>query len=360
MPEAWQIKGLSKLKHASFKAAPNQMLIPATRLHYNSDNIALFNTIYLDMLKKAKYYTLIERTKSGGISLRKPPLQALRQWDLRQKDTFIELTIINNSGMWRIQVAPGKKSDEMNGKPILSGKQAFFKFRDILKDKFNLDLSLYAEQDGEVINHTIEKPLIFMRHESITANKTFENVHHIDFHNSYPAGLANCYPEFKEAITYLYENRYKHQEYKDLLNYSIGFMHSKFVKYQYAALAKAAIADSNKRVKDLASRVERAGGRILLFNTDGFWYKGNIFHGAGEGRKLGEWHNDHINCKFRAKSAGAYEYIENETYHPVIRGFTKLDEIKDRGNWQWGDIYQESAEVKQYEFIEGKGIVEKI
>lgn len=357
--EIWAIKGLNKLKHSPFTHKPNYYKIPTTRLHYNSSNIELFNSIYLQLMKKKKYYSEIIRTSSGGISLNKPPLAALRQYDVRQSGVFIEMTIINNDGCWRVQMAAGKKSSEMGDKPLLSGRQAFFKFRDFLKEKYNMNLADFACEDGEIINHTIEKPLIFMRHESITANKTFEGVHHIDFHNSYPAGLANTHEEFKEPINYLYENRYIKPSYKDLLNFSIGFMHSKFVKYQFAHLAKDAIADSNKRVLALAHRVELAGGRILLFNTDGFWYKGEIFHGKGEGKNLGEWRNDHINCRFRAKSAGCYEFIENETYYPVVRGFTKLDEIKDRGNWEWGDIYQENAEIKQYEFDPEKGIIEK-
>lgn len=357
--EQWEIKEIKKLKHSPYRIKPNALLIPTTRLHYNADNIKLFNSVYFAIKKKSKYYSKIERSSSGAIRNNIPPLKALRRWDIRRKDAFIEITIINNDGCWRIQMSPGKKSSELGENSILSGKQAFFKFREILKEKFNLNLEDFQEPDGELINHTIEKPLIFMRHESITANKTFENVHHIDFHNSYPAGLANTHPEFKEAITYLYENRYKHPEYKDLLNFTIGFMHSKFVKYAYSQLAKDAIGDSNKRVMALAKRVELSGARILLFNTDGFWYQGEVFHGKGEGKALGEWRNDHINCKFRAKSAGAYEYIENETYHPVIRGFTKLDEIKDRGNWSWGDIYQESAEVRQYDFDEERGIYEK-
>lgn len=357
--EHWEIQSIKKLKHSKYTKNVNYMLIPTTRLHYNADNIKLFNAIYFEMKKKARYYTKIERTASGGISTNKPPIAALRQWDLREQKPFLELTIINNDGCWRIQMSPGKKSSEMGEHSILSGKQAFFKFREILATKFNLKLEDFSDPDGEMINHTIEKPLIIMRHESLTKDKVFEGVHHIDFHNSYPAGLAATHPEFKEAITYLYENRYKHPEFKDLLNFSIGFMHSKYVKYQYSQLAKDAIAYSNKKVLALAKRVELAGGRILLFNTDGFWYKGDIFHGAGEGAKLGEWRNDHINCKFRAKSAGAYEFIENEQYHPVIRGYTALDEIKDRGNWDWGDIYQESAEIKQYDFDEERGIIEK-
>lgn len=358
MAENWEIKELYKLKHSPFKRKPNYFKIPTTRLHYNTQNIELFNSIYLTLMKKKKHYTEIIRTPSGGISLNKPPLAATRQYDVRQSGAFIEMTIINNDGCWRVQMAAGKKSSELGENPILSGKQAFFRFREFLKENYKIILEDFAIEDGEIVNHTIEKPLIFMRHETITANKTFEGVHHIDFHNSYPAGLANTHEEFREAITFLYNNRYKKPEYKDLLNFTIGFMHSKFVKYQYAHLARDAIADSNKRVMALARRVELAGGRILLFNTDGFWYKGEIYHGAGEGRALGQWSNDHVNCKFRAKSAGAYEFIENETYNPVIRGYTKLDELKDRGNWEWGDIYQENAEIKQYKFDEEKGIIE--
>lgn len=359
MSDNWIIKGLSKLKHAEFTHKPNAYKIPVTKLHFNPENVALFNKIYLDIKAKAHLYTTIERTAAGGISCKKSIGAALRQWDLRQSGSFTELTIINPNGCWRIQMAQGKKSSEIGGKQFLSGRQSFYAFRDFLKNKYNIKLEDYEIFDGEVINHTIEKPLIFMRMESITKDRIFENVHHIDFHNSYPAGLANTHEEFREAINYLYEHRYEKPSYKDLLNLSIGFMHSRYVGYKYAHLARDAIADSNKRVNSLAQRVERAGGRILLFNTDGFWYTGRIFHGAGEGKGLGQWHNDHVNCRFRAKSAGAYEFIENETYTPVIRGFTDLDKIKDRGNWSWGDIYQHDAEVIHYVFDEEKGFIAK-
>ena len=357
MPNHWRIEALLKLRHSEPKRKPNYLIIPVTKLHYNAENVALFNKIYFEIKKKAKYYTPIIRTKSGGISTNKPPLSALRQWDFRQSGVFMELTIINNDGCWRIQMAAGNKSNELGEKPILSGRRAFFMFENFLK-KFNINLRDYEVDEGEIIHRQIEKPLILLRHATKNADRVFENVHHIDFHNSYPAGLVNTHPEFKEAITYLYEHRKSHPEYKDLLNYAIGFFHSKYTKYAYSQLAKDAIEDSNKRVIALSHRVEQKGGRIILFNTDGFWYQGEIFHGAGEGEKLGQWHNDHVNCKFRAKSSGAYEFIENEEYHPVLRGYTKLDEVKPRGDWKWGDIYRNEAIVKQYEFDEERGIYE--
>ena len=121
-------------------------------------------------------------------------------------------------------------------------------------------------------------------------------------------------------------------------------MQSSIIHARYARLSRDAIHDNNRRVYELAERVRAAGYIPLLYNTDGFWYcdpehKGP-YHGAGEGSGLGEWHTDHHAEKWRAKSAGAYEYIENGEYTPVIRGRTRLDLTQHRRDWQWGDIFE--------------------
>lgn len=341
-----------RLKRAPYSHKPNALQIPITKLHYTTENVELFNAIYLYM-RKAKDFSIIERTPSGGISNKVKLSKRHRRWDFRQSDSWKEITIIENAGMWRIQMSPGKEKDS----PILSGRQAYFMFREFIK-KFNIDMTKYEIKNGEVVNKQIEKPLISFPHEKLRRDRIFYGVNHIDFHNSYPAGLVNTHPEFKEGIEYLFNNRKRKPEYKDLLNYTIGFFHSKYCQYKFAGLARDAIADSNKRVLELAERVERSGRAILLYNTDGFWYKGKPYHGEGEGPNLGQWSNDHLDCKFRAKSSGAYEFIENEEYHPVLRGYTNLDEIKPRENWEWGDIYQENAVVKKYAFDEERGIYE--
>lgn len=341
-----------RLKHAPLSLFPNALKIPVSKLHYTTANIQLFNKIYFYM-KRQKDFATIVRTPSGAISNKVGISQKLRRWDFRKSDLWMEITIIEGDGMWRIQMSPGKDKDS----PVLSGRQAYFMFENYLK-KFDINLEDYAIDNGEIINKQIEKPLISLCRGRLYQNKVFNNVNHIDFHNSYPAGLVNTHPEFKRAIDNLYYKRKEKPEYKDLLNYTIGFFHSKFCKYKYAHLAKDAIGDSNKRVLELADRVGKSGRTILLFNTDGFWYVGEPYHGEGEGQKLGEWHNDHVNCKFRAKSSGAYEFIENEEYYPVLRGFTKLDEVKPRDSWEWGDIYQDNAVLRSYDFDEERGIYE--
>ena len=101
------------------------------------------------------------------------------------------------------------------------------------------------------------------------------------------------------------------------------------------------------------------GRHLILTNVDGIWYTGDIYHGDGEGDKLGQWSNDHMNCTCRAKSAGAYEYIENGEYHAVVRGSTNLDKIKPRDQWVWGDIYNEDAVPKKWMLTED-GLTEVI
>ena len=99
---------------------------------------------------------------------------------------------------------------------------------------------------------------------------------------------------------------------------------------------------------------------MIRYKTDGFWCQGDVFHGEGEGHDLGEWENDHSDCKIRVNSDGVYEYEEAGVYHPVIRGRTWLDRYLDRSQWHWGDIYNPDAEhIIEWLFEEGIGVYEQ-
>lgn len=240
----------------------------------------------------------------------------------------------------------------------LQGFQAFAKFKKKCEE-MNVDLEKYAvsKEEGLKIKERIMKPYIFNTPICIPG-ETYENVHHIDFHNSYPAGLVNTHPEFKEVVEYFYNNRKVDEINKAVLNYTIGYCQSGKIDYKYAQLSHDAINDNVERLMLLSNELAKGGRKVLLFNTDGVWYQGDIYHGEGEGPHLGEWENDHLNCTLRIKSAGSYEYIENGDYHPVVRGRTKLDLVKPRDEWQWGDIFQNDAiELIKYEFEPTKGLM---
>ena len=335
------IKELKRLKHTKSSAKINYLLIPVSVFDITEEGAKEFNKIYL-WLKQQNLYKL-ERTSSGGI--KSGPHRKRPAWDIKVNRICVELTVIMEGCAWRIQFRT-KLPEKM------SGRKAFTAFRRLLL-KRGIDLEKYAIENGPEVKETIEKPLIGAKRD-IFYDYTFEKVNHIDFHSSFAGGLANTHPEFREVLTEIYQKREEKEENKNILNFSIGFMQSiSGCNARWAHLSRDAIKDNNDRVKNLAKELEKKGRIVISFNTDGIWYKGAVYHGEGEGESLGEWHNDHTNCTFRAKSAGSYEFIEGGVYHAVVRGIN--NDLKT--DWSWGDIYQKKAEPQLFSFTEEGGIV---
>lgn len=314
-------------------------------------NEVLFNEIYTYLLK-TDLNTII-RTKSGGIA-KGPKVLSNNSyaWDLQRSSIGVMLTVLLGGKIYVIKFGTFKG----NKAPEIYPSQAFAIFDSRCLD-YGINLNDYMITNGPEVKETIEPPLIEMDPEIL--HQEISNVHHIDFHNSYPAGLANTHPEFRPIIEEFYAQRKIDSKCKAVLNYTIGWMQSHKPKKnrfaEWAHLSRDAIADNNKRIDKLACLLRFSGRKILGFNTDGIWYQGDIYHGPGEGKNLGEWENDHTNCLFRAKSDGVYEFIEDGKYKAVVRGQTLLDSTKpDRSDWTWGDIYK--AGVIGWKFDEEKGI----
>ena len=346
-------KGIPILRHA------NKLKLPVYVVNVSEEGAREINEYYDELL--TSNYNKIVRTKSNGISISKinfrPPM-----WDVRYSRACLEITVIGASRMLRIQFRQNTAldADKTGEERQIYGRQAFNAFKkELLKD--GIDLDDYAIDNGADVKKTIPKYLIREADKFVCGKeRTWQGCHHIDFHNSFPAGLVNTHPEFGKTIARLYESRKTNPINKAILNYSIGFFQSlDGCQAKWAHLSKDAIADNNDRVLELSQRITDAGRRVLLWNTDGIWYQGEIYHGEGEGKNLGEWENDHINCQFRAKSRGAYEFIEDGKYYPVLRGHTKLDKAKPRDTWEWGDIFNLDAEVINFYWIEGIGLVDE-
>lgn len=339
---------LNNLKHAELCRRPNYSLIPVTCLEMNEEGIRTFNKIYQALIDDTEMNQIV-RTPSKGISTERrafrPPM-----WDARQTKNCVEITIVDIEGMWRIQIRTGKIPTDDNGNYFNWWKT----FQGVCKD-MGVDLKELAIDNGEEVKKEIPKYIIDEGND-LYRGVTFENVHHIDFHSSFGGGVAKYYPTLAPVYEYLYQKRKDKPEYKSCITNSIGKFQSEHVGYKWAHIARDAIKDNNERVRELARRLVLSGREILLYNTDGIWYTGSIYHGEGEGDRMGQWCNDHTNCTLRIKSKGAYEYIEDGKYHPVIRGYTNLDDIEpDREKWHWGDIF--NAAVKKFYFHEGIGII---
>lgn len=322
----------------------NLFKIKTVHLSPTPEDAHFFNQIIDYIFWCDESWDIIQRAKKGGVSIKLdkllPPM-----WDIEVGDTSLVLTLIHEEGCARVTF-----QGDFNGKkkryPI-SGKQALYRFNKKCL-KYGVDMNSYIVPPEEALKIKEQMPKYLVQvldGAECGIDAIYENCHHIDFHSSFPAGLANTHPEFRPPVQELYDNRKKNQIEKCTLNLSIGMMQS--IKWddnaQHIALAYDAVKDNNERVLALTETLAANGRKPLLHNTDGVWYQGEIYHGEGEGKNLGEWENDHINCTFRMKSAGAYEYVENNKYQPVIRGYTNWDKQKDREEWEWGDIFRDEA-----------------
>jgi hypothetical protein len=308
----------------------------------------IFNEIYQYLLTTDM--NTLQRTPSG--SIRKGPKYISNQYayDLRKSSLGIMLTICVGGYLYVLKFGLFKNDEAPEIYPT-----AAFKYFTEKCLEHGINLLDYEIDNGREVKESTEKPYIDM--DPSILNKELTNVHHVDYHSSYPAGLVNAYPEFRPVMEYYYERRKTDKVAKFLMNSGIGFMCTEKFGFnaKLAHLRKAAVEDNNKRLDELRLQLILTGHRIIGHNTDGIWYQGSVYHGPGEGEALGDWSNDHLNCKFRAKSDGAYEFIEDGKYHAVIRGQTSYDSIKpNRDEWEWGDIYR--ATIIGWKFDNKKGV----
>lgn len=339
---------LNGIPAAPLRVNINYRLIPAFAFPRDDIGAAEFNAC-LRYAYKLPYS--VKRTPSGGVSTSFENLK-IPGYDVKATTTGIELVLIERF-MRRIQFRQVNRDDERK----YYGRESFIKFKEVLQ-RTGIDLNKYAIDNGAEVKTQIPAPHIKLLREEF-ADYTF-TAHHIDIRSSHMAGMGKAYPFLMPAITELYLKR-KIPEYatiyKHVLTHTWGFLQSRYAGYKWAHFSKAGIEYTNKTVESLVDRLRAANRMPILLNTDGIWYTGDVYHGDGEGDNIGDWHNDHVNCTFRAKSKGAYEYIEDGRYYPVVRGSTNLDKVRPRSEWVWGDIYKKEATPIAYQWDEGLGLL---
>jgi hypothetical protein len=344
---------LTKYKFKELSEKINYYDIPKTDIPSTENGAEEFNAIYKTLILENNYgIKKIKRTPSGGI---KKHRHITFEYDIQILKNSIELTYIGPEGMHRWV---------FNGRPEgITGGDSFKEFKKICK-KYDINLDNYAISNGKEVKETIEKPMIELYG---VRDRIYINANHLDINSSYMAGIANAQPELKEVITDIYNKRKTNKVCKDILTHTYGYMQCKWCKvsldentkvpYAFAHLSKAAVEFNNRYIENLIKKLIASGRKVLATNTDGIWYTGEVYHDENEGKELGQWKNDHTNCQIRFKSKGCYEYIENDKYTPVVRGATKLDRMKERSEWEWGDIYQEECDIIKYKFDESVGII---
>lgn len=336
-----------------FKTFNKIINIDETKWDFNEENIERFNRLYQALSKSNLHQAKL--TPSGDFSSSKyNQIWNSYSWTYSNNGTGSKIIMVVGVKVYKVNLR-SKTSIE------LSGYKAYQKFKYIVENKFKIKLDSYkcSKEKGLEWKEKIPKPRIYFKERF--KRKILKNVHHIDFHSSWPAGIVKNVPSLAPVFKYLYENRKEHPEYKDIMNKTIGYFQSKNVNYGYSELAYWAISDNEERIAALTTQLEEAGRTIIGYNTDGIWYQGEIFHGKGEGPYMGYWENDHSPDLFRAWSDGAYEYASFRSdgtleVTPILRGTCKMDKIEpDRSKWKWGDIVK--YRTYEYKWDDEVGIV---
>lgn len=342
-----------KALEGSFKKKHDAFAMPRNAFPMNEDGVAKFNKI-------VDYYWELDTVPVCKVSNRGCILNSTIERSrfpyktMYKSNTKIYVYLMNFRGKdWKfVFERDGAVADQIEH---ISPARVIKRMTALAKKHDNTDLKDFYVEDGSDRLEEVEKPMISGDEQYY--GKTLSNVHHLDINSAYPAGVVASYPQLKNTFQYLFDTRKTHPGNKLLMNRFIGVCHS--VKWgqhaNYIDLAIAAKKWCNDFIKNYIRIFEATGRKVIAVNTDGIWYQGEIYHDENEGVGLGQWKNDHINCLFRMKSGGCYEFMEQGQYHPVVRGETRLDRILPREEWSWGDIFR--APVWYYRYTEDGHIV---
>lgn len=340
------IDELLKLKHCKPQIDINYTSIPCSQVDMTDDGMVYFNNIvsYIESrcLKK------IKRTPSGGIS-NEGSEKYYQRYDLRSLNSMIELTIVMEDGCWRIQFR--NSFERMGSEMGISGKCAFWNFSNLCK-KYKINLESYRIRDVEVAKEHKLNTEAYLKTvlSPVYLDKEIENVHHIDLNSSFMSHLCKSFNEFYPVGEYLYNSRKDNPINKGVMNNVIGYFGSNYINYGFAHLRRAAVNGNNESVRNLIEELRNNERIPILINTDGIWYSGDEYHpnNGSEGLGFGQWKHDHTNCLMLIKSPACYQFKESGVIKTVMSGRCKLDNIKSRENWSWGEIYNDDIKLKCY------------
>jgi hypothetical protein len=317
---------------------------------YCEEDIAEFNKIYQFCLEEEKAGRMGRFVVTKGLTISRSLNDFIGVRFAVMHTTTTVTLILKHPETYRFYLfRMGKKRKEAKE---TSGRLAFYTYKKVLA-QHGVDLETLAIDNGFEVKQTIPSPKI----ELVDAipSETYYNCHHLDINSAFNAGMMKAFPILEPGIRHIYDKRKENPRFKDILNMTQGFMQSVFVNYRFSHISKAGYVFTNNYIDALIAELQATGRKVLATNTDGIWIQGEIFHNRDEGTDIGQWKNDHVNCRLRFKSKGSYEYIENGKYHPVVRGQTTYERIVPREEWDWGSIF--IGHEIEYKFSDEKGVV---
>ena len=170
----------------------NFLRFPKISMKLNEESVRIYNeqVEYFESVGMPK----IVRTRKGGVSLRSIGWA----YDSRMIGSCgFELTVTSWFSTYRLRLTANV--DEKGEASKMTGREAFVIMRKEFQ-KDGIDLKDYAVEDGKRIKEEeIEPPMIKLGEKTVP-DKIYMNVQHLDFHSSYPGGLAKIHPEMKPTL----------------------------------------------------------------------------------------------------------------------------------------------------------------
>ena len=171
-------------------------------------------------------------------------------------------------------------------------------------------------------------------------NFTINNCFSLDRNNSFPASMAEVYPETRDIINKYYAERLAkkgqpdYERFKLFGSIFVGWL--KDPRYHRTHAWKRIIDNSNHKVHQLRKYIESCGNTVLLVNTDAVKFIGKVDY--TDNYDLGGFKYEWQNAKMYIKGVKSYAYNEADKWKFKQAGKCKLDYIKPREDWTLEDF----------------------
>lgn len=158
----------------------------------------------------------------------------------------------------------------------------------------------------------------------------------------------------EDTIRFFFNGRKEHEDYKRVLNVSIGFMHKqRYTDRKFAHLAAVAIARGNQKILNMCQEI--GYDNIIHICVDGIIYDGDKEYGIHD-KQLGVFKQEYTDCMLRIKGQNQYIAMNKEgevvTYkHCASQLYVSTGKpIDDQGVYSLKDMDDWTADTnKQFE-----------
>lgn len=169
---------------------------------------------------------------------------------------------LNEGGYWKQVIVRKVDNQTEDIKTGVTGMYAWSYITKMLHKYYtNEEINQrFAMFESEYDPSNIQEHIIYSIPHQLTR---FKNTRKYDINGAHNDALCEIFPEAKEDILKLYNNRHEHPEYKAYVNYFVGYLCKRGHRKTYNWIVQ-------RTNSILQKAMEYVGGHVVYANTDGF------------------------------------------------------------------------------------------